>query len=56
MRDDKNVKLKIEEIKKIPQFTNLNEEDIESLIEIIWQYSAIVYKAYNNIKPLILHE
>ena len=31
-----------------PQFADLNEEEIETLIEFIWDYSVIVYKAFKN--------
>lgn len=31
-----------------PQFADLSEAEIESLIEFIWDYSVIVYKAFKK--------
>jgi len=41
-------KLTKQDIINQPQFADLNEEEIETLIEFIWDYSVIVYKAFKN--------
>lgn len=41
-------KLTKQDVINQPQFTDLNEEEIETLIEFIWDYSVIVYKAFKN--------
>lgn len=49
MLEYENVKLSKEDIKKIPHYSNLREDELDSIIEMIWQYSQIVYNAYNKL-------
>lgn len=48
MQDDENVKLKIEDVKKIPQFANLNEEVIGSMLCFLYELAQIENKIINH--------
>ena len=56
MIDYEKVKLSKEDIAKIPQYSRLSEDELNSIIEMIWQYSQIVYKAYNKSNKLEKYE
>jgi len=51
MQEYENVRIKREDIANFPPYANLNEKELESLIEIIFQYSVVAYKAYNKCNP-----
>jgi len=49
MTDYENVKLTKEEIIKVhPELIKYSDNDLESLIELIWQYSIITFKTFNK--------
>ena len=56
MQEYENIRLKREDVIKFAQYANLNEKDLESLIEIILQYSVIAHKAYNKFNTSIVYE
>lgn len=45
---NKQNRLKKQDIINQPHFADLSEEEIDSLIEFIWDYSIIVYKAFEK--------
>ena len=48
MQDHENVKLKKEDIKKIPQFADLNEEEIESVFSFLYVLAQIEIKSIKS--------
>lgn len=48
MQEYENIKLTIEDIKKSPCYSHLNEDELESIIEMIWEYSVIAYNTYSK--------
>ncbi len=48
MLEYENVKLSKEDIKKVSRYSELSDADLDSIIEMVWQYSIVAYNAYNK--------
>ena len=56
MQEYENVKLTKEDIRKNIRYSELSEEDLDAIIEMVWQYSIIAYNAYNKSNIVDVYE
>lgn len=56
MQEYEVLKLTKEEVKKCPQYSEFSDLELNSLIEIICQYSIIAYNLYNKFEDKVDYE